>query len=577
MKKTILSTITFVLLSFQLAQSSNSYNLPLEISEVALNGKGGDGGTDSYEFKKLNAGNLGVSGGRSFVGDGLTQNSGGIDIKINIGWYPSEFGNEAIYLRLFYLNASPLLYSPEGLHLESRFNTRILETEAPGGVIERIKILRSNGYLMEYQLEETGNKMIPIGKQAGYQSYVLKISETEFHRCDGLGNKIIYDLNNPDNITYQSAFGRTVTTADEGAREELLYVDLDDGGQRIRQVKTAQGVADILVINPWSYTVEFYDDSDVGAKGTDGYYTFTGTPIASWKIENPSGNDDNFDRLEITKVMGTQVFEYVYDYTPDFGWKLETGENEAKRTESHTKTSGTSSDSVINNWVLRNYVGERVREYAEQNQDFSFGKAVTQRGVNTDEGFLWQKMDYFDDASQLASYGKLQSIESPNGSWVTFDYDSSGRMHMKHNTYDNSSKDDLDNSAQTEYLYEPVTDYDNFDFAANLPRQIIGRVAGRVVSKSFMVYHFADDYSEYEQIVEQAHNANASYGDPLNPRVITRYYGSIASIDKVARGRQKSVQYANDRYDQFFYEKLGNGNIKTTIQEGTMLNPEGIA
>ena len=59
-------------------------------------------------------------------------------------------------MRLFFLQPSPLLYSPEGLHLDSRFNTRVIAREDPNedGVIDRVKILRTNGMMIEYELDE---------------------------------------------------------------------------------------------------------------------------------------------------------------------------------------------------------------------------------------------------------------------------------------------------------------------------------------------------------------------------------------------------------------------------------------
>ena len=105
MKKTILSTITFVLVSLQTALASNSYNLPLEISEIALGGRGGDGGTDKNEFV-MSTNSFGVVTSNSRLGDGRVTNNG-VDLSIVEGWDAQEFGNDPISIRLLQLNASP--------------------------------------------------------------------------------------------------------------------------------------------------------------------------------------------------------------------------------------------------------------------------------------------------------------------------------------------------------------------------------------------------------------------------------------------------------------------------------------
>lgn len=583
-KQLCLITALFILVCT--SHGSTSYNLPLEITDIALNSRlSRDSGSDATEIASGYS-TTGRSGGSS-LGAGSARNNG-LDVVINLGWYPSAFGNESVLMRLFFLKPSPLVYSPEGIQLDSRFNTRILAMtdDNEDSVIDGVKLLRSNGMILEYRLVQgSTTRFEPSENYISYPTYLIKESENEYHRYDQMGNRIIYRLNDLENsqddeVWYRSYLGNTITDSSTGIDVEVIHLNQDETSY-IRQIRTAQTLVDIddSELLQERYTMNFYKTADIGSKDADGYYTYTGTPFASWEVENPAMQASEYSKVKITKTIhhsgGLESYVYDYHYNEDDGWLLVKAEGE--KNETLSKYPDVSSDGIFHSWVIADDQGSALKNYTELVTPFQWGNAVTERTIRTGgaEGeILTQKLDYFDNPNELSSYGKMKSIENPDGSWLKFDYDEQGRIGFKTSPWENSSFDESTNVVSTEYDYEAHGD-DDAPGLLGIARTVTTRVNGLITGKVFNSYQITG--TEAKHIIEKAHSQSANYGDLLNERVINRYYGVDASIAQVKRSQRKSVLYPNGRMDSFDYREDESGHLFTTVIQGSELNPGGIA
>ncbi len=585
--KTLLNLAGLLLCaSGSIFSQSNSYNLPLEIAEIALNSRlSQDGGTDAPElWSGYNT--TGRSGRGGLAGGSVSNN--GLDVAIHLGWYTSAFGNEPVLMRLFFLKPSPQVYSPEGIHLDSRFSTRILSREDTDtdGNIDSVKILRTNGMIIEYRLDDgSTTRFSPSEQYQSYPTYLDKIAENEYWRCDDLGNKLIYKLNtladpSDDEVWYRNRMGNTITSSSEGIDVEVIHKDLDEM-KYLRQILTAQTLVDIDdsdLLNE-NYTLKFYKANQAGPKDGNGYYTIaSGTPFAEWKVENPDTSAGDYNKVKITKTIyhsgGSNSYTYQYEHNTNDGWTLVKAGGD--KTEHMKKYPDVNSDGIFNEWVVPDANGNTLKNYTELVTPFQWGDAVSERIIRTGgaEGEeLTQKLDYFNDPSELGSYGRLKTIENPDGSWLRFEYDDEGRIIFQHRPFENSQVNETVNVTTTEYDYTPHTGDNATDLTA-VARTVISKVAGQITAKLFHVYDI--QATEATHITERAHSITASYGDGLNQRVVTKYYGGDASIPEVKRSQKKSVLYPNGRMDTFDYSKDVNDHIFTTVTQGTSTSPGGI-
>ena len=120
-------------------------------------------------------------------------------------------------------------------------------------------------------------------------------------------------------------------------------------GTQIRQVLTDQTLADIQTESPYSYTMDFYYQSQIQGTSSGLYqppplsYAF-----ARWRIENPDGSNA-YNRLTITRLGGAETNE-IYAYAWDVSnrlWRLDRSTGGEYLYTADILANGTSPDSAV--------------------------------------------------------------------------------------------------------------------------------------------------------------------------------------------------------------------------------------
>ena len=111
---------------------------------------------------------------------------------------------------------------------------------------------------------------------------------------------------------------------------------IGDGSGNIRQVKTPQGLIDVVTLTGTKFSLNYYLPVNVGAI-VGGVYTVSGFPYYTNAVENPDGTSST-NRHRFTDSNG-----YVYDYEwKTNGWQLTTGSG--LRQEYHTEWTTNSGN-----------------------------------------------------------------------------------------------------------------------------------------------------------------------------------------------------------------------------------------
>ena len=114
--------------------------------------------------------------------------------------------------------------------------------------------------------------------------------------------------------------GNQIEVVRDPSRPQRVIADPGEKGgytsQSIKQIRTLETLADIVVLSEWEYEIRFYRLDQVRAK-RNGFYTFSGEPFSVTRVRNP--NPPNTDSLEITYTKdGTpHISEYRYEAASD--------------------------------------------------------------------------------------------------------------------------------------------------------------------------------------------------------------------------------------------------------------------
>ncbi|MEZ4528192.1 MAG: hypothetical protein R2941_19955, partial [Desulfobacterales bacterium] len=207
---------------------------------------------------------------------------------------------------------------------------------------------------------------------------------------------------------------------------------ITDAAGALRQVLTPRTFADVVTVSDQSYEVRFYHSEDAGTK-TDGVYTVVSgaAPFVTWRFENPDASSGVQERFRVTEIRDGEntVSEYRYNqalsaWTLSEGGlrvteKIRTAEN-GIQTETETVKDSTGT------------VSSRIRRVF---RTFPWGESVIQRTEGPDESGLTGNYSWYEDAADTGSYGRLQSVENPDGSWIYYEYDASGRVITEYRSY----------------------------------------------------------------------------------------------------------------------------------------------
>ena len=221
------------------------------------------------------------------------------------------------------------------------------------------------------------------------------------------------------------------------ARPESIQAFLGATAERIngdagvlRQIRTSQLLADVVVSNDFCYSVNYYTATNFSTTKSNGFYVPTGVPYTTITMQNPDASTSIFNRLQINEAGELGDHEYEYEYvTNTQQWNLTSGGG--LRTETRSGVWDQSGTILTETNEVLNVDGSVAFKQIETYEVFPWGETNLVRRIVDPDGPMPQTntWDYYSDSiSDGDNYGHLAQMTTPSGYWEQYEYDSLGRM-----------------------------------------------------------------------------------------------------------------------------------------------------
>ncbi len=198
-------------------------------------------------------------------------------------------------------------------------------------------------------------------------------------------------------------------------------------------------------------------------------------------------------------------------------------------------------------------IAQDIRKTKEVRQRFGWGVETVQRvedfdGLARTTATTW----YSDDPSQK-SYGRVKSVQRPDGSWVQYTYDAEGRVATEMRSW-------LDEPPTTEpskcqvisYGYVANTEHDTVGEMDRRPRQVIVANCGVEVKRTYHSYEKLDGVLVATKV--ECTVPAAAYNAESNLRTVTTYTSASGEPSWQA-GQIASKAYPDGRKETYAYDR----------------------
>ena len=352
--------------------------------------------------------------------------------------------------------------------------------------------------------------------------------------CSGPANQSVYlDLNLGRMAGGRSAGKLTLhsklPSSDLGTPRALRFYHRPNGPEVIRttswvlrQIRSSEALADIVVLDDYRYEIRFYTDAHAGTKNGQGLYEPTGIPFVIWRF---AADSNNVNRLDVSEIRGSTTKEYAYVYNSgQNGWSLSSGgglkvesrfsewnSNLTARTESHVIADGNENVAWREDTVFKTV---------------PWGEAKIQTIVDpTGEAEITTRT-YFEDPQQAGKYRRLASEQRSDGFTATYDYDTQGRMTIETRGWKDIPAGS-NGAVVVSNSYVPVDPSDDGSVWPHKPRTVTTESEGVIASRTYYAY-FASANGEITIIEEKCASPTAAYGAAGNLRTVTVRYPDSA-------------------------------------------------
>ena len=359
---------------------------------------------------------------------------------------------------------------------------------------------------------------------------------------------------------------------------------LQDGS--LRQIKAPHALIDVVTNSAADYSLVFYRSEDVTGTNANGLYMVVSNadPISTWRIYNPDPNTNQYERLAVDEVVGsnTKSFMYEWDAVSNTWSLLRAG------LQKETREVEQAGEFRIETTTLADTNGAAASVVEKTFATIGSSEVVVSEVV--DPGGVALRTEYqYQTNAQLPGYGLQTAVTYPNGSWARYGYDQDGRTTNEVKSWLNAPPNASPaNAREIRYSYAPVDPEDvQLPEDRLRPRTEAEYIASVPVSISYHAYMTNEGGGRVE-IAEQAKAGDSTYGQTGNLRTVREYYPDLG--DDPASLKLKTATYPDGRQDSFEYVSgtyvvspapgtftAGTGsNRMETVTHGTALSPEGI-
>jgi RHS repeat-associated protein len=510
---------------------------------------------------------------------------GCIEFSHSFGKNVFDEKNEGL-IKLLKMKPTPDLYDPSVLYYTGAEGRWIWQDEMSGDT-RTFSLLDDNGQFVKYSFSSAATVGLPQGKYSLSETRAYLLDSNGTVVANSAGNNAVYfelrfsdtskqrySLTTKQVVAIGDSTGRLVNLADV---PDVAKIDIVKDDNCLRQIKAAEGVADITrLADDTGFVIKFYATEQVGTK-TDGLYPLSGSPFRTITFDNPEPNNPNPVKMRIVDVWGAKTRQYLFLYQETLDdWQLTRGEGASK--EAKELISPPGENPRVYQRILRDASGNLVSKVLTTELTGAWGGTVETNKTIDPDGLNYQTNSTYNLTAGTAGYSKLISQTNPNGSWLRYTYDAQNRQSKRISPWLDSPVGAAESAARvTEYQY---ASHDSTDIVAandSRPRTTIERITGIITSRTYYVYGKNSDGESYE-ITERAATQSAAYGATGNLRTTTTYYNNAAGI--AGAGRVKTIQYPNNTLTTYAYSINNTGtncNFVTTETRGTISSPAGVA
>lgn len=508
---------------------------------------------------------------------------------------------------------SPKLFTPQGLSFD--YNLESYATDTDG----QTTVIRPNGYQVTY------SNGAPTKRQSSFRSnlVVVESGSTSSRQVNALSNgdslteEVIPD--NPGSgssqlTSHPSSFYRNFGNGSKGFYQlyagqktqtgyyrlmKLITRDgmeltsdhrdigievIRDNEQSLRQIRSqADGLADIVITNEYSYEIRMYAPGDVLSKNSsNGLLLYTvrenAEPYLVWRIENPEQDLSKIDKVKVTRFCGSQTYIYNWSYNSSNDcWSLTEGCESELKVNSKQKTKTPNAQNYERSMVvtkdIKNSQNEVISRTVEEYTKYDFGEMLTKIIFDPNGTNQQTSKEYYLTGDNVSA---VKNTKYATGNWEYFAYDTSKRQTRRISAFKNLPYGETENYAVTEEN-EYVADYTD-----DRPRMKIRKINGVVVQKEFHSYNTASFRRTETSEVAVAPDTQA--GSSTNLKTIKVFDTQTERLISVTHpnGCFESYTYEYGTYTPenntpgtFTVSTSGNA-LRETIIYGTLEHPEGI-
>ena len=211
-------------------------------------------------------------------------------------------------------------------------------------------------------------------------------------------------------------------------------VEVISNGATIRQIKVPDGLVNIVTKGLYSYDVQFYYNSDVGAKTNGILYSASAPAFTTWTVSNPDTNAA-YSRLFFTENRSGVIRQFQYSNSvANARWDLTRPDGQV---ESLWLAADPGNSSVTNEYKQISFGGQIL---SKTQRTYTNNAATSQRllvqEIQGNDVFRTNTYTYYTSGNgsnqvQLATYGE--------GNWTYDVYDEYGRKITEYSAYNNGA------------------------------------------------------------------------------------------------------------------------------------------